>query len=185
MSHPILTEATEKMDKSVTAFQSEMTSIRTGRANGSILDPVEVEVYGSRMKINQLGTITVPDSHLIVIDLWDKSQMSAVERAIMQSSLNLMPSNDGQVIRIPIPQLNEERRRDLVKLAGKYVEEAKVACRSIRRHAIDTLKKLQKDGEVPEDDAHRLTEAVQKLTDMHTDKIDAIYKAKEADIMEV
>jgi ribosome recycling factor len=120
-----------------------------------------------------------------VIDLWDKSQMGAVERAIMSSSLNLMPSNDGQVIRIPIPQLNEERRRELVKLAGKYVEEAKVACRSIRRNAIDTLKKLQKDGEVPEDDAHRLTEAVQKLTDSHTDKIDAIYKAKEADIMEV
>lgn len=173
------------MDKSVTAFQAEIASIRTGRANASILDPVEVEVYGSRMKINQLGTISVPDSHLIVIDLWDKSQMSTVERAIMSSSLDLMPSNDGQVIRIPIPQLNEQRRRDLVKLAGKYVEEAKVACRSIRRHAIDTLKKLQKDGEVPEDDAHRLTEAVQKLTDTHTDKIDAIYKAKEADIMEV
>lgn len=185
MSHPILSEATEKMDKSVTAFQAEMGSIRTGRANASILEPVEVEVYGSRMKINQLGTVTVPDAHLIVIDLWDKSQMSAVERAIMSSSLNLMPSNDGQVIRIPIPQLNEERRRDLVKLAGKYVEEAKVACRSIRRHAIDTLKKLQKDGEVPEDDAHRLTDAIQKLTDSHTDKIDAIYKAKEADIMEV
>ena len=185
MSHPILTEATEKMDKSVTAFQAEIASIRTGRANASILDPVEVEVYGSRMKINQLGTISVPDSHLIVIDLWDKSQMSTVERAIMSSSLDLMPSNDGQVIRIPIPQLNEQRRRDLVKLAGKYVEEAKVACRSIRRHAIDTLKKLQKDGEVPEDDAHRLTDAVQKLTDTHTDKIDAIYKAKEADIMEV
>lgn len=185
MSHPILDEATEKMDKSVTAFQAEIASIRTGRANASILDPVEVEAYGSRMKINQLGTITVPDSHLIVIDLWDKSQMAAVERAIMSSSLDLMPSNDGQVIRIPIPQLNEQRRRDLVKLAGKYVEEAKVACRSIRRHAIDTLKKLQKDGEVPEDDAHRLTEAVQKLTDSHTDKIDAIYKAKEADIMEV
>ena len=185
MSHPILAEATEKMDKSVTAFQAEVASIRTGRANASILDPVEVEVYGSRMKINQLGTISVPDSHLIVIDLWDKSQMSTVERAIMSSSLDLMPSNDGQVIRIPIPQLNEQRRRDLVKLAGKYVEEAKVACRSIRRHAIDTLKKLQKDGEVPEDDAHRLTEAVQKLTDSHTDKIDAIYKAKEADIMEV
>ena len=185
MSHPILAETTEKMDKSVTAFQPEIASIRTGRANASILDPVEVEVYGSRMKINQLGTISVPDSHLIVIDLWDKSQMSTVERAIMSSSLDLMPANDGQVIRIPIPQLNEQRRRDLVKLAGKYVEEAKVACRSIRRHAIDTLKKLQKDGEVPEDDAHRLTEAVQKLTDTHTDKIDAIYKAKEADIMEV
>lgn len=185
MSHPIVDEATDKMDKSVYAFQAEMGNIRTGRANAGILDVVDVEVYGSRMKINQLGTVTVPDSHLLVIDLWDKSQMGAVERAIMSSSLNLMPSNDGQVIRLPIPALNEERRRELVKLAGKYVEEAKVACRSIRRHAIDALKKAQKDGEIPEDDAHRLTDTIQKLTDSHTDKIDAIYKAKEADIMEV
>lgn len=185
MSHPIVDEAADKMDKSVSAFQAEMGNIRTGRANAGILDVVDVEVYGSRMKINQLGTVNVPDSHLLVIDLWDKSQMGAVERAIMSSSLNLMPSNDGQVIRLPIPPLNEERRRELVKLAGKYVEEAKVACRSIRRHAIDALKKAQKDGEIPEDDAHRLTDTIQKLTDSHTDKIDAIYKAKEADIMEV
>ena len=185
MSHPVLEEATEKMDKSVVAFQAEMSSIRTGRANAGMLEVVDVEVYGSKMKLNQLGTVTVPDPHLIVIDLWDKSQMQTVEKAIMMSGLDLTPSNDGNVIRLPIPPLNEERRKDLVKVAGKYVEEAKVACRSIRRHAIDSLKKLQKDGEIPEDDAHRLTDAVQKLTDSHTDKIDAIYKAKEADIMEV
>jgi len=185
VSHPVLEEATEKMDKSVVAFQAEMSSIRTGRANAGMLEVVDVEVYGSKMKLNQLGTVTVPDPHLIVIDLWDKSQMQTVEKAIMMSGLDLTPSNDGNVIRLPIPPLNEERRKDLVKVAGKYVEEAKVACRSIRRHAIDSLKKLQKDGEIPEDDAHRLTDAVQKLTDSHTDKIDAIYKAKEADIMEV
>ncbi|MBX3177872.1 MAG: ribosome recycling factor [Candidatus Hydrogenedentes bacterium] len=185
MSHPVLQEATEKMDKSVAAFQQEMSSLRTGRANAGMLEVVEVEVYGAKMKINQLGTVTVPDPHLIVIDLWDKSQMQTLEKAIMMSGLDLTPSNDGHVIRLPIPPLNEERRRDLVKVAGKYVEEAKVACRSIRRHAIDTLKKLQKDGEIPEDDAHRLTDAVQKLTDSHTEKIDAIFKAKEADIMEV
>lgn len=185
MSHPVLEEATDKMDKSVVAFQAEMSSIRTGRANAGMLEVVDVEVYGSKMKLNQLGTVTVPDPHLIVIDLWDKSQMHVVEKAIMMSGLDLTPSNDGSVIRLPIPPLNEERRKDLVKVAGKYVEEAKVACRSIRRHAIDTLKKMQKDGDIPEDDAHRLTDAVQKLTDTHTDKIDAIYKAKEADIMEV
>ena len=185
MSHPVVDEATEKMDKSIIAFQSEMSNIRTGRANAAILDIVDVEVYGSKMKINQLGTVTVPDAHLIVIDLWDKSQMGAVERSIMQSSLDLMPSNDGHVIRIPIPSLNEERRKDLVKVAGRYVEEAKVACRSIRRNAMDEIKKLQKDGDVPEDDAHRLTDTIQKLTDKHTDKIDEIFKAKEADIMEV
>lgn len=185
MAHPVLQEATEKMGKSVVAFQSEMGNIRTGRASAGMLDIVDVDVYGSRMKINQLGTVSVPDPHLIVIDLWDKSQMAVVERAIMTSGLDFTPSNDGHVIRIPIPPLNEERRKDLVKVAGKYVEEAKVACRSIRRHAIDTLKKLQKDGEIPEDDAHRLTDAVQKLTDSHTEQIDAVYKAKEADIMEV
>lgn len=173
------------MDKSVASFQAEMGNLRTGRANAGMLEVVDVEVYGARMKINQLGTVTVPDPHLIVIDLWDKSQMHTVEKAIMMSGLDLTPSNDGHVIRLPIPPLNEERRKDLVKVAGKYVEEAKVACRSIRRHAIDSLKKLQKDGEIPEDDAHRLTEAVQKLTDTHTEKIDAIYKSKEADIMEV
>ncbi len=185
MSHQVVDEATEKMDKSVISFQTEMSNIRTGRANAGILDVIDVEVYGSKMKINQLGTVSVPDSHLIVIDLWDKSQMSVVEKAIMSSSLNLMPSNDGQVIRIPIPSLNEERRKDLVKLAGKFVEEAKIACRSVRRHAIDEIKKLQKDGDIPEDDAHRLTESIQKLTDIHTDKIDATFKTKEADIMEV
>jgi ribosome recycling factor len=185
MSHPTLDEATEKMDKSVVAFQTEMSNIRTGRANASILDAVDVEVYGSKMKINQLGTVTVPDAHLIVIDLWDKSQMAAIEKSILMSGLDLTPSNDGHVIRIPIPPLNEERRKDLVKLAGKYVEEAKIACRSIRRHAIDEIKKLQKDGEIPEDDAHRLTESVQKLTDSHTEKIDSVFKLKEADIMEV
>ena len=185
MSHPVVDEATEKMDKSIIAFQSEMSNIRTGRANAGILDVVDVEVYGSKMKINQLGTVTVPDAHLIVIDLWDKSQMGTVERAIMQSSLGMMPSNDGHVIRIPIPSLNEERRKELVKVAGKYVEEAKVACRSVRRHAMDEIKKIQKDGDIPEDDAHRLTDTIQKLTDKHTDKIDEIFKAKEADIMEV
>jgi ribosome recycling factor len=185
VSHQVVEEATEKMDKSVISFQTEMSNIRTGRANAGILDVIDVEVYGSKMKINQLGTVSVPDSHLIVIDLWDKSQMSVVEKAIMSSSLNLMPSNDGQVIRIPIPSLNEERRKDLVKLAGKFVEEAKIACRSVRRHAIDEIKKLQKDGDIPEDDAHRLTESIQKLTDIHTDKIDATFKTKEADIMEV
>ena len=185
MSHPVLDEATEKMDKSVVAFQTEMSNIRTGRANAAILDAVDVEVYGSTMKINQLGTVTVPDAHLIVIDLWDKGQSAAVEKAIMMSTLGLTPMNDGQVIRIPIPPLNEERRKELVKLVGKYVEEAKIACRSIRRHAIDEIKKLQKEGELPEDDAHRLTESVQKLTDSHTAKIDAAFKLKEADIMEV
>lgn len=185
MTHDALTEANSKMDKSLIAFQQEMSGIRTGRANPGLLDAVDVDVYGSKMKINQLGTVTVPDNHLIVVDLWDKSQMAVIEKAIVASSLGVTPSNDGKVIRIPIPQLTEERRKELVKVAGKHVEEAKVAIRSIRRHAVDTIKKLQKSGDLPEDDAHRFTDEIQHLTDEHSKKVDASFKAKEVDIMEV
>ncbi len=185
MNHPILDEANTKMDKSLTAFQQEMGNIRTGRATPGLLDAVDVDVYGARMKINQLGSVTVPDPHLIVVDLWDKTQMAVVEKAIQSSTLGVTPSNDGKVIRIPIPRLTEERRKELVKVAAKHVEEAKISVRSIRRHAVDSIKKLQKSGELPEDDAHRMTDEIQKLTDGHTQKIDASFKAKEVDIMEV
>ncbi|MBI2422904.1 MAG: ribosome recycling factor [Candidatus Hydrogenedentes bacterium] len=185
MSHPLVEEAKSKMDKSVVAFRQEMGNIRTARATTGLLDVVDVDVYGQKMKINQVGTVSVPDAHLIVIDLWDKSQMAVVEKAIIASPLGIMPSNDGRVIRVPIPALNEARRKELVKVASKHVEEAKIAIRAIRRHAIDEIKKLQKDGTIPEDEGHRHSEEVQKLTDMHTDQIDAAFKAKEADIMEV
>jgi len=185
MAHPIVKEASSKMDKSVLAFQQEMGNIRTGRATTGLLDVVDVEIYGSRMKINQLGTVTVPDAHLVVVDLWDKTQLATVEKAIRQSPLGVNPSNDGKVIRIPIPPLTEDRRRELVKVAGKHLEEAKIAIRSVRRHAIDEIKKLQKDGELPEDDAHRMSDEVQKLTDDHSHHLDEAFKAKEADIMEV
>jgi len=185
MPHAIVREAKGKMDKSLQAFQEELGNIRTGRATAGLLDVVDVEVYGSKMKIKQLGTVSVPDPHCIAIDLWDKSQMAVVEKAIMASPLDLNPSNDGKLIRVPIPPLTEERRKDLVKVAGKHVEEAKVAVRNIRRHAVDTIKKQQKNGDIPEDDAHKLTDEVQKLTDQHTEAVDEAFKAKEADIMEV
>ncbi len=185
MPHPILKETQDKMAKSVEAFQQEMGNIRTGRATAGLLDVVDVEVYGSKMKINQLGTVTVPDPHLISIDLWDKSQMATVEKAIQSSPLDVNPSNDGKLIRIPIPPLTEERRRDLVKMAGKYVEEAKVAIRNIRRHAMEQIKKEQKAGEIPEDDAHKMSDDVQKATDKYSKAIDDAFKAKETDIMEV
>jgi ribosome recycling factor len=181
----ILLETEEKMDKSLESFKSEMASIRTSRANASLLDVVDVEAYGSKMKINQLGTVSVPDPHLIQIDLWDKSQMAIVEKAIMQSALNITPSNDGRVIRLPIPMLSEERRRELVKLAGRHLEEAKVSIRNVRRSAVETIKKMQKDGELPEDDAHRASDEVQKLTDQYTKMVDDSFAAKEKDIMEV
>jgi len=181
----LLLEAEEKMEKSLEAFKSEMASIRASRANAGLLDVVEVEAYGSKMKINQLGTITVPDPHMIQIDLWDKSQMNVVEKAIMQSPLNITPSNDGKVIRLPIPMLSEERRKELVKLAGRHLEEAKVSIRNVRRHAVDTIKKMQKDGDLPEDDAHRASDEVQKLTDKYVAQVDSSFAQKEKDIMEV
>ncbi|HOC68507.1 MAG TPA: ribosome recycling factor [Candidatus Hydrogenedentes bacterium] len=183
--HIILKEAREKMDKSLQALRQEIANIRTGRANPGMLDSVDIEVYGSKMKINQLGTVTVPDPHTIAIDLWDKSQMAAVEKCLRASPLDINPTNDGRLIRIPIPPLTEERRRDMVKLAGKMSEEAKVAVRNIRRHAVETIKQEQKDGALPEDDAHHLTDEIQKVTDAHIESIDEALKAKEADIMEV
>lgn len=183
--HIILKEAREKMDKSLQALRQEIANIRTGRANPGMLDSVDIEVYGSKMKINQLGTVTVPDPHTIAIDLWDKSQIAAVEKCLRASPLDINPTNDGRLIRIPIPPLTEERRRDMVKLAGKMSEEAKVAVRNIRRHAVETIKQEQKDGTLPEDDAHHLTDEIQKVTDAHIESIDEALKAKEADIMEV
>jgi len=184
MSHPLIKEAEQKMDKSVESLQQELSGFRTGRATPNLLDVVHVDAYGSKMKINQLGNVTVPDSHLIVIDLWDKSLIGAVEKAIMASPLGVNPSNDGRLIRIPIPPLSEERRKELTKVANKMAEEARVAVRNIRRHILETLKKEQKDGKITEDDLHRLSDEVQKLTDKHIEKIDQVLKAKEKDIME-
>jgi len=184
MSHPLIKEAEQKMDKSVESLQQELSGFRTGRATPNLLDVVHVDAYGSKMKINQLGNITVPDSHLIVIDLWDKSLIGAVEKAIMASPLGVNPSNDGRLIRIPIPPLSEERRKELTKVANKMAEEARVAVRNIRRHILETLKKEQKDGKITEDELHRLSDEVQKLTDKHIEKIDQVLKAKEKDIME-
>ncbi|MBP8131838.1 MAG: ribosome recycling factor [Candidatus Hydrogenedentes bacterium] len=185
MPHAIVRDATAKMGKSVEAYQHELGSIRTSRAQAGLLDVVEVDAYGAKMKINQMGNISVPDPHLIVIDLWDKSQLPIVEKAILQSPLGITPSNDGRVIRVPFPPLTEERRKDLVKVAGRHREEAKVAVRNIRRHAIEQVKKEQKAGTIPEDDAHHLTEKMDKATEEFIEKIDEIFKLKEDDIMEV
>lgn len=185
MADAVIREAREKMEKSLQSFQSELMHIRTGRASTGLLDMVEVEVYGSKMKINQLGTITAPEARLLVVQPWDKSQMAAIEKAIQTSPLDVNPSNDGTVIRIPLPQLTEERRKDLVKLVGKLAEEARVAIRNIRRHEMDAVKKRQKDGDLPEDQAHRLTNELQSVTDEYIGKIDETFKAKDAEIMEV
>ncbi len=185
MEHALCKEARAKMDKSLEALDHELIHIRTGRASVGLLDTIEVEVYGSKMKINQLGTVAAPEARLLTITPWDKSQMSAIEKAILASPLELTPSNDGKIIRIPIPQLTEERRKDLVKHVHKLAEEARISVRNVRRHLVDEVKKDQKEGRLPEDDAHKLTAEIQKITDEYIGKIDASLKAKDEEIMEV
>lgn len=185
MPHALANEAKDKMGKSLESFKQELTHVRTGRASTGLLEGIEVDVYGTKMKINQLANVTTPEARLLVIAPWDKSQMAVIEKAIMASPLDITPSNDGNVIRIPFPPLTEDRRKDLVKMVGKTAEEAKVAVRNIRRHAVDSVKKAQKGGDIPEDDAHKLSDQIQKLTDDSCGQIDEAFKAKEAEIMEV
>lgn len=185
MESPLLKEARTKMEKSLENFQSELMNIRTGRASVGLLDNIEVDAYGQKMKINQVGTVAAPEARMLTITPWDKGQIGPIEKAIQSSPLDLTPSNDGKVIRIPLPELTEERRKDLVKVVSKLAEENRISIRNIRRHAVDEAKKQQKDGDLPEDEAHRLTGEVQKATDEYIAKIDEVLKLKEAEIMEV
>ena len=175
----------EKMDKAIQSFSRELATVRAGRANPSLLDRVTVDYYGAPTPLNQLASINVPEARLLVIQPYDKSSLSDVEKSILKADLGLTPSNDGSVIRISIPALTEERRRELVKVVKKYSEEAKVAVRNLRRDANDDLKKLQKDSEITEDELRGFTEDIQKITDDHIAKIDTIAKDKEKEIMEV
>lgn len=185
MADQVLKQAKDKMDKAVKAYQRELATVRAGRANPSLLDKVQVEYYGALTPLNQLATISVPEARLLVIQPFDKSSINDVEKAIQKADLGLSPSNDGSVIRIAIPALTEERRKDLVKLVGKYAEEAKVAVRNIRRDANDELKKLEKNGELTEDELRGYTEDVQKATNHHIAEVDKLTKEKEKEIMEV
>ncbi|WP_404802430.1 ribosome recycling factor [Bacillus shivajii] len=173
------------MEKSVDSFRNELATVRAGRANPSILDKVQVEYYGMMTPLNQLATISVPEARMLTIQPFDKSSVSDIERAIQKADLGLSPSSDGNIIRIQIPALTEDRRKELTKLVGRYSEDAKVAVRNIRRDANDELKKIQKDGEITEDDLRRGQDDVQKLTDKVISQIDEISKAKEEEIMEV
>lgn len=185
MAHEIVGEAREKMEKSLEAFRQELVHIRTGRASVGLLDNIDVEAYGSKMKLNQVATVTAPEARMLVVQPWDKTQLAAIEKAIQSSPLDITPSNDGHVIRLPMPQLTEDRRKDLMKVVGKMAEEARISVRSVRRHEVEAAKKLQKDGDLPEDDAHRLTADIQKITDEYVGKIDDAVKSKDAEIMEV
>ncbi len=178
-------DITRRMDGAVTVLHQEFSGLRTGRASSGLLEPLMVSAYGSDMPLNQVATISVPEPRLLTLQVWDKGMIKAVEKAIMESGLGLNPSSDGQLVRVPIPALTEERRIELSKIAGKYAEEARVAVRNVRRHAMDELKRGEKDGEISEDAHHDYSKEVQDLTDDFIKKIDESLVHKEQEIMQV
>ncbi|WP_332690184.1 ribosome recycling factor [Devosia sp.] len=180
-----LAELKTRMQKSITSLRDELAGLRTGRASASLLEPVMVEAYGSRTPLSQLATVTVPEPRMLSVQVWDRSLAMVVEKAIRDSGLGLNPMGEGQVIRVPLPELNEERRRDLSKVAHNYAEAARVAVRHIRRDGMDTLKKAEKDGDLSQDDARVQADLVQKATDAAVTEIDQVVAAKEAEIMQV
>ena len=185
MIDDVLNDASRRMMKTVEATKHEFTTIRTGRASAALLERVQVNAYGTKMPINQVATIGVPEPRLLTITPFDKSIMRDIEKAIMESDLGLTPANDGQVVRLPIPQLTEERRKELVKQVRHLAEEGRVAARNVRRDALHHLKEAEKNGETGADDVRRAEDRLQKVTDEHVTAIDAALKAKEAEIMEV
>lgn len=174
-----------RMKKSIDSMKSDLAGLRTGRASASLLEPIQVDAYGSMMPLNQVATVTVPEPRMLSVQVWDRSMANAVEKAIRESSLGLNPMGEGQVIRVPLPELNEERRRELSKVAHQYAEQARVAVRHVRRDGIELLRKLEKDGDMGQDDARANSEKVQKATDDAIAEIDALVAAKEQEIMHV
>ena len=185
MYRQVIDTAVEKMGKTNSVFQEELRSIRAGRANPQLLERITVDYYGVQTPLTQMGNITAPEPRMLVINLWDQKSIPLVEKAILKSDLGLNPSNDGKIIRLVIPELNEERRKELTKVVRKTVEEAKVAIRSIRRDAIEQIKKLKKDSVITEDDQRKGEDDAQKLTDKAIKDVDAICAAKEKEIMEI
>lgn len=180
-----LDELKGRMQKSIGTLKDELAGLRTGRASASLLEPVTVEAYGSRMPLNQLATVTVPEARMLSVQVWDRSMANAVEKAIRDSGLGLNPVGEGTVIRVPLPDLNEERRRELTKVAHNYAEAARVAVRHVRRDGMDLLKKLEKDGEMSEDEGRKQADLVQKATDGAVAEIDSLVAIKEREIMQV
>jgi len=180
-----LLDVADKMEKSLDSFKKELSKVRTGRASLAILDGIHVDAYGSSMSLNQVGSLTIPESRLIVIQPWDKAVLPEIEKAIQKSELSLNPNNDGKVIRINIPPLTEERRKEFVKLAKNMAEQCRVAIRNVRRDANEDLKKKQKDGSLTEDDFKKGTDDIQKMTDDFIKEVNDILEAKEKEIMEV
>ncbi len=185
MLDDIHNETEEKMNKAIAAFQRELSTLRAGRASPSLLDRIEVDYYGVPTPLNQLAGVTAPESRLLVVQPWDKQVLSEIEKAILKSDLGLTPTNDGAVIRLSIPQLTEDRRKELVKYVRKKAEEARVSIRNIRRDANEEIKKREKNSEISEDESRRAQDNVQELTNQKIEEIDRILEAKEKDMMEV
>jgi ribosome recycling factor len=182
---PDIAKFRDRMDKAVAALKDEFGGLRTGRASTTLLEPVHVDAYGSTMPLNQVGAISAPEPRLLTVNVWDKALVIATDKAIRNAGLGLNPIVDGQTLRIPIPPLSEERRKDMVKLAGKYAEQQRVAVRNVRRDAMEELKKLEKDGVISQDDHKKLGEEIQGFTDQAVKRIDETLKTKEQEIMQV
>jgi ribosome recycling factor len=174
-----------RMAGAVTALRHDLASLRTGRASANLLDPIEVDAYGASMPLNQVATVSVPEARLLSIQVWDRSMVAAVEKAILKSDLGMTPNTEGQVIRLRVPEMNQQRRVEMVKVAHKYAEQGRVAARHVRRDGMDLLKKLEKDGHVSEDDVARQSDQVQKATDQTISEIDQALASKEKEIMQV
>ncbi|GGA15941.1 MULTISPECIES: ribosome recycling factor [Psychrobacillus] len=185
MPKQVIEQTKDKMAKTIQVYTRELASIRAGRANASLLDKISIDYYGAPTPINQMAGISTPEARLITIQPYDKSILGEIEKAILKSDIGITPTNDGSIIRLAIPALTEERRKELVKQVKKEAEEAKVNIRNVRRDGNDDLKKLEKSGDITEDDLRNYTEEIQKLTDSNIDKIDAITKDKEKEILEV
>lgn len=180
-----LNDLKRRMEGAIDRLKQDYAGLRTGRASANMLDPIQVDAYGSHMPINQLANVSAPEPRMLVVSVWDKSMVKAVEKAIANSNLGLNPAADGQSIRVPVPELSEERRKELTRVAGQYAENAKVAVRNVRRDGMDWLKKSEKDGDISEDEARRKSDEIQKMTDQYVKKADELYHDKEKDIMSV
>ncbi len=175
----------KRMEGTLGALHKDLATLRTGRASPSLLDGIMVDAYGSMMPLNQVGTVNAPEARMLTIQVWDKGLVASVEKAIMNSNLGLNPSSDGQLLRIPMPDLTEERRKEMVKIGSGHAEKAKIAIRNIRRDGNESVKKMEKDGDISQDEMHHSTDEIQKLTDEYIKNVDSLFAEKEKDIMTV
>ncbi len=185
MADPDMNDLIRRMDGAIEVLRKEFAGLRTGRATPSLLEPVTVEAYGSEMPLSQLATISVPEPRMLSVQVWDKTMVKTVEKAILNADLGLNPMADGQFVRVPIPELNEERRQELSRVAAKYAEQERIAVRNVRRDGMDTLKRMEKEGDLSQDEHHLWSEEVQSITDEHVTKIDEMLRAKQEEIMQV